>query len=589
MLLYDPAIDDILRAKPTLTITSGGKQIPYPFPSPADWRDHWIYFLLVDRFNNPIHPSNPADYPCDFYQGGNLAGIKAQLPYLQKLGVTAIWISPVLINPQWFDRYWGGYGIFDLMRIEPRFCGDPDAARLDPAVGDKQFRDLVDEAHAHGIYVILDIVLNHTGDLFNYPGAQDSADWKASPYTVSWRNEDGVAQGNWNDIATIPHLSPLAGIWPQELQHNEYFRRQGDGEHSGDISRGDFSRLKELVTEYYDPVRLRYPVRDILIRAYQYLIAKFDLDGYRIDTLQYVEVEFSRVFGNAMREYALSIGKKNFFTFGEVWQDDDEARIAEFIGRNTAKDGQFVGVDAAIDFPMRKRLVSVCKGVEPPSVLADHFNFRQEILRTIVSSHGDASKYYVTFLDNHDLNARFHDPAFPGQTRIALTCLMAMQGISCIYYGEEQGLSGAGDKREYARQALWANAHAFDTGSSDFIFLRQLADIYAAEPALRYGRQYFRPCSGNGIDFGYSPYKGGVLAFSRILNTCEVLVIANTSTTVTSTVQIVVDYNLHDAGKTWEVIFPLDYAGAAPGATTITGNYKTVEITLGAMECVILR
>jgi len=590
MLLYDPSIDEILKATPTMTTTAGGAKIPYPFPSPADWRDHWIYFLLVDRFNNPLQPPTPADYPCNVYQGGNFAGIKDKLPYLKELGVTALWISPVLINPPWFGDYWGGYGIFDFMRIEPRYCSDPEAVRLDPAIGDKEFRELVDEAHAQGIYIILDIVLNHTGDLFNYDGEQDAAPWKKDgPYTVYWRNEAGVPQGNWNDIATLPHPSPLAGVWPQELQHNGYFRRQGDGSGSGDLTKGDFGRLKELVTEYQDPVTRQFPVRDILIRAYQYLVAKFDLDGYRIDTLQYIEPDFSRVFGNSMREYALSIGKKNFFTFGEVWQDDDETKISEFIGRNTEKDGEFVGVDAAIDFPMRKRLIGVCKGFTPPSVLAEHFDARRELLKNIVSSHGDASKYYVTFLDNHDVNERFHNPGFPAQSRIALTCLMAMQGISCIYYGEEQGLSGSGDRREYVRQAFWNDPANFDTGSPFFLFLRQLARVYAEQPALRYGRQYFRPTSLNGIDFAYASEKGGVLAFSRILNTLEIIVVANMSVDKPAAVQVVVDYNLHDIGKAWEVLLPSPYAGPAPGLTTLTGNYKTLILKLEPQESLILR
>jgi hypothetical protein len=55
-----------------------------------------------------------------------------------------------------------------------------------------------------------------------------------------------------------------------------------------------------------------------LIRAYQYVVAKFDVDGFRIDSLMYVPADFERVFANAMREYALSAGKKNFFTFGRA-------------------------------------------------------------------------------------------------------------------------------------------------------------------------------------------------------------------------------------------------------------------------------
>jgi pullulanase/glycogen debranching enzyme len=101
--LNDADIDIVLKATPSTTRTAGGKEIPYPFPSPADWRDHWIYFLLVDRFDNPSAPPRSAD-PCDTYQGGSFAGIKRRLPYLKDLGVGAIWLSPVLMNPPWFDR-----------------------------------------------------------------------------------------------------------------------------------------------------------------------------------------------------------------------------------------------------------------------------------------------------------------------------------------------------------------------------------------------------------------------------------------------------------------------------------------------------
>jgi hypothetical protein len=66
------------------------------FSSPEDWRDQWIYFLLVDRFNNPTSAPNPPEYPCNVYQGGNFKGISKQLPYLRRMGVGAIWISPVL-------------------------------------------------------------------------------------------------------------------------------------------------------------------------------------------------------------------------------------------------------------------------------------------------------------------------------------------------------------------------------------------------------------------------------------------------------------------------------------------------------------
>ncbi len=210
-----------------------------------------------------------------------------------------------------------------------------------------------------------------------------------------------------------------AAIWPRELQRNEFLRRRGnafDRPASDQEAAGDFYTLKELVTGFRETTPERgvyFPVRDTLIRAHQYLIAKYDIDGFRIDTLKYIEPEFARVFGNAIREYAQSIGKKNFFTFGEVY--DDEAKIARFIGRNALESGDLTGVDAALDFPLFYNLPGVAKGQLPPSSVSDMFARRQQIQRGIVSSHGEASRFFVTFLDNHDQHNRFYfsDPGDP--------------------------------------------------------------------------------------------------------------------------------------------------------------------------------
>lgn len=574
--LSDSAVESVLRNPGAM------------FPSPEDWRDCWIYFLLVDRFNHPVNP--PRSTALDFlpYQGGNFEGIRQQLPYLQQLGVKAIWLSPVSMNPQWFTDYYGGYATLDFLRIEPRFCTDINAAINDPTVADREFRTLVDAAHALGIYVILDIVINHVGDLFNYEGMKDSLPWKAQlpEYQIFWRDASGRARGERPDIGNIPGLLPTEGVWPQELQRNDYFRRRGDN-NPNDLTQGDFGRLKEIVSAYLDTTNNNYPVRNHLIRACQYLIAKFDLDGFRIDTLQYVEPDFARVFGNAMREYALSIGKKNFFTFGEIWSDD-EAQIARFVGRNTQINDDAIGVDAAIDFPMRQRLVDAVKGFASPSALAGHFDYRQQVLRRIISSRGDAGRYYVTFLDNHDLNERFHNSAFPAQTQVALTCLLSMQGVPCIYYGTEQGLEGRGGVREFSRGTLWGRPAAFSTSNDLFRTISQLSQLRDRQPALRYGRQYFRVCSGDGIDFGYSNNPGGIIAFSRILNDREVLVVANTDTRNPINIFVAVDANLHQDGKRWDVLFSTASSPTAPDPTTSRNRFRRVRVNLQPMEAQIL-
>jgi glycosidase len=583
-----------------VTVDGRRKLIPRPFPTPADWRDAWIYFVLLDRFNNPrnrpAHP--PYDGPELRLQGGTLDGMRQQLSYLQALGVGALWLSPVLKNAPQRDQYYGGYAIQDFLTIEPRFTSDPARAARDPSLGQRELKALVDEAHARGMYVILDIVLNHAGNVFNYEGARDAAPWHGWPapeYKVYWRDETGNASGTWTDIGQVRQqrtVSADAAVWPLELQRNDFFRRRGA---DGPNGLGDFWIFKELVTEYRTPEG-RYPVRNLLIRAYQYLIAEYDVDGFRIDTLMYIEREFARVFGNAMREFALSIGKANFFTFGEVWREDDQAdaRIAEFVGRTSADGDDLIGVDAALDFPVFRRLRDVCKGWCAPTELAAYYEYRKQVQRGNVSSHGDSSRYFVTFLDNHDLNDRFYyrDPANPhrydAQHTLALTCLYTLQGIPCLYYGTEQGLCGSGPTREHVREALWGKQQAFDTSALFFVWVKRLSELRKQQPALRYGRQYFREVSGDGQNFGISPYPGGVLAYARILNDEEVLVVANPNTTDAQTVHVVVDSALHPAGTALDLLLTNRTPATPPGRVLDTGGQRAVRVTLQPMEVQVI-
>jgi glycosidase len=588
--LYDPEVISALEAWETPAGAKNPPKAPATHAGPGDWRDNWIYFILVDRFDNPSSPPRYFE-PSEKYQGGNFAGITRRLDYIKKLGAGAIWLSPVTANPPWFDKFWGGYAAYDFLHIEPRFCSDPAAAAKDPDLAAMEFRALVDAAHAKGLSVILDIVLNHAGNLFSYEGMGDEAPFnRAGRYPIRWKDGQGVARKEWEAIENLQNLTPGEGIWPEELQCNCFFRRRGKVDEGGGITEGDFGSLKEFDTGYVEEGTHEYRLRNALIRIYQYFIARFDIDGYRIDTLQYVEEDFARTFGNAMREYALSIGKTNFFTFGEVWQDDDEAKIARFVGRDTTKGDEIIGVDAAIDFPMRRRLWDVCKGFAPPAQLAAHFDNRRETLKKIVSSHGEAGSHYVTFLDNHDLNERFHNPGWDGQTKVALTCLMTMQGIPCLYYGTENGLSGHGDTREYVREAFWGMEGAFHSGHELYRQIQELSRIRRLYPALRYGRQYFRKVSGNGVDFGYSPYRGGVIAYSRILNDREILVVANTCCEGSEPVSIhvMVDKNLHPFGRSWQCLFSSEGSKPKPKITVQRGDYHTVEVSLAPMEAQIL-
>jgi glycosidase len=165
---------------------------------------------------------------------------------------------------------------------------------------------------------------------------------------------------------------------------------------------------------------------------------------------------------------------------------------------------------------------------------------------------------------------------------------MTMQGIPCIYYGTEQGLDGSGDKREYVREALWGQSNAFDPHHGLYQTIRELTDLRAQQPSLRYGRQYFRACSGNGKNFNYSPYLGGIVAFSRILNNGELLVVANTNTDQSTTVHVVVDRNLNPEAKQWNVLYSTKQQFAIPKPTTTCGDFRTLKATLSPMEAQVL-
>jgi glycosidase len=574
-------------------------------PSPAEWRDHLIYFLMVDRFNRPDLPPRhqPWDDPAfDGYQGGTYAGIQAQLPYLKNLGVGALWLSPVLANPPYDTHAYHGYGIHDFVQAEPRFAQDP-------AHADDELRTLVDAAHGTGLYVIFDIVLNHVGDVFAYTcdagdqlcastqGAQ--AAFHAQPAGISWRGSDGTPNPAWPDIGAIAAPPPDALVWPAEIQHNGYFRRQGVPDPGGDDTVGDFASLKQLRTD--DPA-----LQNVLIRCYEYVIARFDVDGFRIDTLRYLKGDLPRIFGNAMREFALSVGKENFFTFGEVFDAQAEDDIARFIGRNTQDgDEQIVGVDAALDYPLYFTLPAVAKGFAAPAQLAAMYEKRQSVERQVLSSHGDATRFFVTFGDNQDVKARIRYVAPDGshpyddQVTLMLGCLAALPGIPCIYYGTEQGLHGAGSDPA-VREALWGGP-GFDQQSIFYQNVSAICSLRHGSAPLRYGRFYLRPISGDGINYAISPYQPGVLAFSRILADEEILVVANASTSAAQSVNVIVDSSINTAGTSPNVLYRNQPGGEPPASldwrtgVTVTepdgsignGPLLTCGVTVRPMEVVV--
>mgnify|MGYP001030514489 FL=1 len=494
------------------------------FPSPYDWRDQFIYFLLVDRFDNnqnniPLYDPASAPHGRDpeqgrLFQGGNLKGITRRLDYIQGLGCTAIWLSPIFKNRREFDDTYHGYGIQNFQEVDPRF------GTL------KDLQELVKQAHNRGMYVILDIIINNTGDNWAYPEDYPYYYWKAalSPFDF----------GFWREPDPTPGFQEDDAVWPVELQDKEYYKRRGqirDWNDPDEAINGDFLSLKELDIT-------RSSVLDTLIKVYKYWIAIADIDGFRVDTVKHMENSATAIFCNAVREYAKRIGKHNFFIFGEIVGDDET--LQRYIGRNSRIEGtneRFPSLDAVLDFPLYFVLEEIIKGFGNP----EHLRDRYERFKTLYADHGEAGRYFVTFVDNHDQMSRpyrrfmHHNPCLQ-QAVLAIGYLLTSQGVPCIYYGTEQGFDGGGDNDRFVRECMFGGKWgAFDTTGVHFFNdqhqiyrgISAIANIKAQEQALRYGRQYFREISEDGNEFSYPINGKCTLALSRILDTEEVLVAMN--------------------------------------------------------------
>jgi glycosidase len=499
------------------------------FPSPNDWRDVFLYQALLDRFDdNKDHPPYDAktakrgrDLSQSYvFQGGTLKGMTRRLDYIKGLGCNAVWISPPFKQSQDDPGSYHGYGIQDFLAIDPRFGSTEDLRRL------------VKEAHARGMYVILDIVINHTGNVFDYAEKE-----------VPYRRDGEYTFKDWHRINTKPgdkEMGPDDGVWPMELQCVECFKRKGSIRDFStadldEVVNGDFFAFKELVTT--NPT-----VMDALIKCYKYWIAECDVDGYRIDTVRHVEPQSCAIFCNAIREYATRIGKHNFILFGEIIAGDDV--LQKYVGGNIPAPGTqewFPRLDAVLDYPLYNVLDEVIKGVKPSGELRERYDQFRKFYRAFA----EAGQYYVTFIDNHDQPTRPYRRFLNNtddSTRLGVLgigYLLCNLGIPCIYYGTEQGFDGGGDKDTYIREAMFGGKWgAFDTTGLHFFnpdhpiykAVARIAAVRNKHASLRYGRQYFRDISGDGEHFGCPVDGKSTLAFSRILDTEELVCVFNLDT-----------------------------------------------------------
>ena len=431
-----------------------------------------VYLIMPDRFANG-DPSN--DEPAEArgshdranpraYHGGDLRGIREQLPYLKDLGVTAIWLTPVVKNGAAQDYH--GYGAVDLYAIDPHLGAIQD------------YRDLVADAHKQGMKVLFDFVPNHVGP--NHP-------WVTAPPMRDWfhgnpQNHSGSSQAANNARCFYGEANdPAKAHDPFELLVDPHAPAQL----SRKLTEGwFFGVLPDLNTE--NPI-----VAEYLLQESIWWTETSGLDAFRLDTFPYVSRKFWSAWHARLHQlYPFLI------TIGEVFHPDPSV-VSFFEGGARRYDGIDSGVNMLFDYPMYFALRDVLLRGAPVGHLVD-------VLRhDSLYRHPEA---LVTFLGNHDV-PRFAsaEGSSLATIKLAFGLTLTMRGIPELYYGDEIGMRGGADPdNRHDFPGGWTNdaKNAFAAGGRTseqqelFAFVQTLLRLRRQHPALLSGRMWHLSSDG---------------------------------------------------------------------------------------------
>ncbi|HEY3436386.1 MAG TPA: alpha-amylase family glycosyl hydrolase, partial [Actinotalea sp.] len=550
-----------------------------------------FYFVMTDRFANGSTANDQGGLTGDrlttgfdptdkgFYEGGDLAGLRSRLDYIQGLGTTAIWLTPSFLNKPvqgtGADASAGyhGYWITDFTQIDPHLGTNA------------ELEQLIADAHNRGIKVYFDIITNHTADVIdNTQQKYDYVDQATSPYKD--------AQGNVFDPATyaggdtFPAMDPATSfpytpvVKPEDanlkvpawLNDVTLYHNRGNSTYTGESTTyGDFSGLDDLMTENPAVVNGFVDVYDSWV--------DLGIDGFRIDTVKHVNVEFWQKWTTAVLDYAHAHGKPDFFMFGEVY-DADAAKTSPYVRRTD--------MSSVLDFSFQSAAAGFARGFSPAGLAK---LYASDDLYTTPTTSASA---LPTFLGNHDMGrigyfVKDSGDAL-GRSELAHSLMYLTRGQPVVYYGDEQGFVGNGslggtdkDARqslfasqvpEYTNQALLTGETAgsvdrYDTASPLYTHIAGLAELRQSTPALRDGAQIERPVTG----------ATSVYAFSRVDRTEKVehlVALNNAATAATVTVDTLTP------GATFTSL----YGGLAP---VTAGSDGTVTLTVPALSAVVLK
>lgn len=453
-----------------------------------DWRDAVMYFVMVDRFADSDGQADPvanatdgdaATGPSGQYEGGDLGGVTARIPYLADLGVTAIWLSAPYENrdtagaaidpgsdPHLYSGYHGYWPSPDNVSYADPANPSP-RPRVESRIGTEQdLRDFVGAAHAattadgHGMKVLFDYVMNHV-DI-------ESGLYQAHPDWFARRGDGSF---------------PLCG--PENLWDDPYWG------------------LRCAFTSYlpafeFDNADARaWSVADAVWWA-----TEFGIDGYRLDAIKHVPQQWLLDLRAALDQNIADPAGGRFYLVGETFAYDDPRLIASFIDPETKLDGQF-------DFPFKARLCEAAFGTNNGG-----FGDFERWLREENDRAYPAGTIMTTWIGNHDIPRPIHfasreitncregsnpgngwdwrpaQPAGPEayeRLGVAFAVMFSLPGIPLLYYGDEVGLAGGGDPDNRRMMPPEAALNTHQRALRDKV--AELARIRAENKALTRGRR----------------------------------------------------------------------------------------------------
>ena len=463
----------------------------------TDFRDESIYFMITTRFydgdpsNNVLCWDNQEAQmstkdPC---WRGDFQGVIDKLDYIKALGFTAIWITPVVQNASGYDYH--GYHASDFSKVDCRYqSGDGKKS------GDVMFQELIDKAHAKGIKIILDIVLNHSGNF----GEEHFC--KEFDRDTRLRNQADI------NACMIPNFETLGSDYPSLLPAAQYQRRLAlmkntDGQnhdshnywhHLGSFN-WDFPNRwwAQIAGDCVDLNTENNTVAEYLVKCYGNFI-KMGVDGFRIDTSGHISrltfcKQFIPQFAALGKQYENKrLNKAPFFMYGEVctrgheatyrgqanlscyfytWKSD-ESLMNQWDGSQSFWDSQVLPEGSGPIGPQalcgketfgdkKSENAKMINGAwhEPDYSEASGFNVIDFPMHYSYNTAKDAFRlsaedelyndatYNVVYIDSHDYSPGPNDLNRFGGTDAQwaenLSLLFTFRGIPCIYYGSEVG------------------------------------------------------------------------------------------------------------------------------------------------------